>query len=123
MEGQIVKWVHYDNKLKEYAEKSKKLRQEKDKIGTDILENLQVSSETPKPDLPQFSIGALQTKVSCHQSTSYESLNYKFLKECFREYLQSEDKAEDLIKHIKQQRSSEVKVSLKRDVLKPEDPV
>jgi hypothetical protein len=123
MEKEIVRWVHYDNKLKEYGEKSKKLRQEKEKVGTYILENLQVSPETPKPDLPQFSIGALQTKVVCHQSTTYESLNYKFLKDCFREYLQSEDKAEDLLQYVKQQRSTEVKISLKRDHLKPEDPV
>ena len=50
MEKEIVRWVHYDNKLKDYNEKTKKLRQEKDKVGTYILENLQVSSD-PKPQL------------------------------------------------------------------------
>ena len=121
MEGEIVKWVHYDNKLKEYNEKTKKLRQEKDRIGSHILEHLKVAPETPKDDRPQFAIGALQTTVMCHQSTSYESLNYKFLNQCFKEYLKSEDSANDLIKYIKLQRSSEVKISLKRTHLE-EDP-
>ena len=122
MEREIVKWVHYDNKLKEYNEKTKTLRQEKDKLSTLILETLQVGDSTPKQDLPQYTIGALQTKVTCHQSTSYESINYKFLKECFREYLQSEEKAEELLDFVKQKRSTEVKVSLKRTVIDSGDP-
>ena len=122
MEREIVKWVHYDNKLKEYNEKTKKLRQEKDKLSSLILETLQVNDSTPTPDLPQYTIGALQTKVACHQSTSYESINYKFLKTCFQEFLQSEEKAEELLDFVKQKRSTEVKVSLKRTVIDSGNP-
>jgi hypothetical protein len=118
IEKDIVRWVHYDNKLNEYQEKMKKLRQEKENLGTHILEGLRVSPDTDKISLPQFSIEALQTKVSCHQSTSYESLNYKFLDKCFTEYFSGDEaKSQQMLQFIKQQRETKTRVSLKRNHL------
>lgn len=124
IERNVVKWVHYDNKMKEYSEKIKVLRQERDSLSLSILDNLVVPDETKNKDLPQFSIDALQTKVMCHKQRNYESLNYKFLTECLREYFQqdqtieqSEEKAKDVLLYIRQKRGYEEKMILKRDRL------
>ena len=124
LESNVVKWVHYDNKMKEYSEKIKVLRQERDSLSLSILDNLDVPDETKNKDLPQFSIDALQTKVMCHKQRNYESLNYKFLTECLREYFQkdqtieqSEEKAKDVLLYIRQKRGYEEKMILKRDRL------
>jgi len=124
LESNVVKWVHYDNKMKEYSEKIKVLRQERDSLSLSILDNLDVPDQAKNKDLPQFSIDALQTKVMCHKQRNYESLNYKFLTECLREYFQkdqtieqSEEKAKDVLLYIRQKRGYEEKMILKRDRL------
>ncbi len=124
LESNVVKWVHYDNKMKEYSEKIKVLRQERDSLSLSILYNLDVPDQAKNKDLPQFSIDALQTKVMCHKQRNYESLNYKFLTECLREYFQkdqtieqSEEKAKDVLLYIRQKRGYEEKMILKRDRL------
>ena len=118
LESNVVKWVHYDNKMKEYSEKIKMLRQERDSLSLSILDNLDVPDQAKNKDLPQFTIDALQTKVMCHKQRNYESLNYKFLTECLREYFQQdEEKAKDVLLYIRQKRGYEEKVILKRDRL------
>ncbi len=124
LESNVVKWVHYDNKMKDYSDKIKVLRQERDSLSISILDNLDVPKQAKNKDLPQFSIEALKTKVSCHKQRNYESLNYKFLTECLREYFQqdqtieqSEEKAKDVLLYIRKKRGYEEKIILKRDRL------
>jgi hypothetical protein len=124
MEQSIVQWVRYDDKLKKYADKSKKIRQEKDKMSQSILDHLDVSEGTEKHALPQYSIDSLNTKVICHKSTSYESLNYRFLKECLLDYFQGKHGepsviTDDIIQHIRSKRKIDTKIILRRDTLKP----
>ena len=107
MEQQIVQWVLYDNKLKEYADKSKRLRQERDSLQNDILNRASIPASTKNKDMPQFTIDALNTKLACYQSTTYEAINFKFLKRCFTEYFatktkvseESEESEEMALKH------------------------
>lgn len=137
MEQQIVQWVLYDNKLKEYADKSKRLRQERDSLQNDILNRVTIPESTKNKDMPQFTIDALNTKLACYQSTTYEAINFKFLKRCFIEYFatkvseeskeskeseemalkQADDLSEELLSFIKERRSSEQKITLKRDMI------
>ena len=131
MESNVVKWVQYDNKMKEYAEKIKVLRNERDKLSSSILDKLEVPENAKNRDLPQFTIDALNTKISCHKSKQYESLNYKFLTECLRDYFQmkwesngqnecvtqSEEAAKDILLYIRKRRGYEEKLSLKRETL------
>ena len=134
MESNVVKWVQYDNKMKEYAEKIKVLRKERDKLSSNILDKLEVPENTKNRDLPQFTIDSLNTKISCHKSKQYESLNYKFLTECLRDYFQmkwdssdsnessdsvtqSEEAAKDILVYIRKRRGYEEKLSLKRETL------
>ena len=125
IERNIVKWVHYDNKMKEYAERIKLLRKDRDSLSSGILDHLKCPHDATNKQLPQFSIEALQTKVVCHKQKQYESLNYKFLTECLREYFQkdehtfeqSEEKAKDVMLYIRQKRGFEEKIILKRGEL------
>ena len=114
MDDEIVKWIHYDNKLKEYNEKSKRLREEKEKLSEKIFEHYEVYNKD-KSDLPTFNVEPLKTRVGVHKSNHYESLNYKFLTECLREYFDSEEKAKDILVFIRDRRSLETKVTLKRE--------
>ena len=43
MEQQIVSWVRYDNKLKEYNDKCKLIRQEKEKLSESILNSIDLT--------------------------------------------------------------------------------
>ena len=38
-QNNIVKWVQYDNKIKEYNEKCKQLREQRDLIGSSMIES------------------------------------------------------------------------------------
>ena len=122
MESSIVQWVRYDDKLKEYAKKSKKLRDEKDKLSQAIFTQLTIPEGTANKDLPQYVINtdSMNTKVLCHQNTNYEPLNYKFLKESLLDYFQGKTEepsaiTDDIIQYIRSKRKKEIKLILKRD--------
>ena len=120
MDQKIVQWVQCDNQLKEYndkmKEKMKPMKELKEQLSQDILTELDVQNKE-KSDLPTFNIQALQTSISPQISNTYENYTNKFYKECFTEYLGSEEKADDLMKFMKSKRKVEKKYTLKRDVL------
>ena len=121
MDQKIVQWIQCDDKIKEYNEKCKSVRQIKENLGTEILENLNLSDfneqTIDKQALPKFNIEALQTSLVTQVSNTYESYTNKFYKECFTEFLGSEEKADELIKFMKGKRKIERKITLKRDKL------
>ena len=122
MESAIVEWVHYDNKLKEYNEKSKILRDHKDKLKDHIFQQMDLGDPGNSQDtsqMPQFNIETLGTQVKIHPTKSYESLNYKFLTGCLREYFDSEEKTKEVLKFIQNKRKVSTTFSIKRDVLEP----
>ena len=114
MENQqkIVHWVQFDNKIKEYNEKCKKLREERDKLGSDLIER--VNQEEP---LPTYNIPPLNTSLSIQKSKTYENYTNKFYKDCFTKFLGSEEKADELIEFMKKERKVESKITLKRSYL------
>lgn len=113
MEQQIVNWVKYDNLLKEYNEKCKLLRQEKDKLSSSILEQIDLTQE--KRELPIYKITDLNVLVTPSKTKSYEGYTNKYLSECFTEYFQSEEESKKLLSFLKQKRKVEEKCVLKRD--------
>ena len=120
MDQKIVQWVQCDNQLKEYNDKMKTkmkpLKELKEQLSQDILTELDVQNKE-KTDLPTFNIQALQTSISPQISNTYESYTNKFYKECFTEYLGSEEKAEDLMNFMKSKRKVERKYTLRREIL------
>jgi len=120
MEAKLVQWVLCDNELKElssvYNAKTKITKETKAKLGKEILEEIDVSN-TDKADLPTFNIPAMQTSISAQNTNSYESYTTTFYKECFSEYLGTEEKAEELIQFMRSKRKVVKKGVLKRDIL------
>ena len=125
-ETNVVRWVQYDNKIKEYNEKIKLLRNERESLSNGIFDELMIPKSVSNKQLPQFTIGAMNTRVLCQKQRNYESITYKFLTECLREYFQndehtpeqSEEKAKDVLLYIRQKRGYEDKFILKQNTLK-----
>ena len=116
MEEQIVQWIHCDNKIKEYNQKCKSIKELKDKLSSDILQNIDIENKE-KSNLPTFHVQSMNTIITPQISNSYENMTQKFYKECFTEFLQSEEKADELLTFMKQKRKIQKKFSLKRDIL------
>ena len=120
MDQKIVQWVQCDNQLKEYTdkmkEKMKPVKDMRDKLGDEILQDLNIG-ELDKSNIPTFNIQGLNASVVPTVNKSYESYTNKFYKECFSEYFGSDEKADDLIKFMKNRRKVENKFTLKRDIL------
>ena len=115
MDEEIVKWIQYDNKLKEYNEKIKRLREEKEQLSEQIFEHYDIDETKDAERLPRFNIEPLNTKLWVHKQNHYESLTYKFLAECLQSYFDSPEKAGEVIDFIRDKRSLVTKVSLKRE--------
>ena len=113
MEQQIVNWVRYDNKLKEHNEKCKLLRQEKDKLSSSILSQIDLTQE--KHNLPIYKINDLNVLITPSKTKSYEGYTNKYLSECFTEYFNSSEESEKLLSFLKHKRKVEEKCVLKRD--------
>jgi len=104
----IIKWVQYDNKIKEYNEKCKKLREERDKISSTMIDSVD------KESLPTINITQMNASLTFQKSKTYENYTNKFYKDCFTEFLGSEEKANELIQFMKKKRKVEDKITLKR---------
>lgn len=112
----VLQWISYETKLKELNAEAKEYRDKRDKLGDSLKSSLQVSPDTIQ--LPQFNIDSLNARLVFHKTTSYESLNYKFLKETLEKYFQNkhqspENLSEDIIQFIKSQRKQEQKISIR----------
>ena len=109
MEQNILKWIQFDNKIKEYNDKMKLLKEERDKISGSMIQEVSTNE-----DLPVYNVTNLNASVAFQKTNVYENYTNKFYKECFSEFLGSEEKADDLIKFMKQKRKVEQKINIKR---------
>ena len=112
MDQQLIQWIQYDDKIKEYNERCKKLREERDKLSSTMIEGMNQSES-----LPTYNVTNLNTSVSFQKSKTYENYTNKFYKECFTEFLGSEEKANELLQFMKQKRKVEEKLILKRGII------
>jgi hypothetical protein len=117
MEQQVVTWVKYDDKIKEYQERVKKLREERDKIGESLIQSVETNEYIDKKNLPKYNITQMNSSLAFQQSKTYENYTNKFYEECFTEFLGSEDKARELLEFMKNKRKVETKITLKRGYL------
>ena len=117
MEQQVVTWVKYDDKIKGYQERVKKLREERDKIGESLIQSVETNEYVDKKNLPKYNITQMNSSLAFQQSKTYENYTNKFYEECFTEFLGSEDKARELLEFMKNKRKVETKITLKRGYL------
>ena len=112
MEHNIIQWIQYDDKIKKYNEKTKKLREERDSIYNQMIESINLDKE-----LPIYNITNLNTSLTFQKNKTYENYTNKFYEECFTEFLKSEEKAKELLEFMKNKRKVETKITLKRGYL------
>ena len=112
MDTDVIHWIQYDNKIKEYNNKCKKLREERDKLGTTMVQQINTSES-----LPTYNITQMNSSLSFQKSKTYENYTNKFYKECFTEFLGSEEKANELFEFMKKKRKVEEKITLKRGIM------
>lgn len=117
MDQQVVTWVKYDDKIKEYQERVKLLREERDKIGSSMIQDVELNEEIDKKNLPKYNITHMNSSLAFQQSKTYENYTNKFYEECFTEFLKSEEKAKELLEFMKNKRKVETKITLKRGYL------
>tara|TARA_B110000027_G_C15812774_1_gene166435 strand:+ start:11 stop:370 length:360 start_codon:yes stop_codon:yes gene_type:complete len=106
---ELFAWIQYDNKIKEYNDKCKTLREERDKVGENMIQSIQ-----DKDNLPKYNVTNLNTSLSFQNTKTYENYTNKFYTDCFTEFLGSEEKAKELIDFMKTKRKVESKITLKR---------
>ena len=117
MEEKIIHWVMYDNKIKDYQTKIKKIKEQREGLSEEIFEGLEVDMEKSNKEMPKYNIESLNAKLQIQKSNIYESLNYKFLETSFSEYFQCPEKAKELIDYIRNKRQKETKLQIKREYL------
>ena len=115
MEENIIRWIHYDDKIKILNDKLKNLREKKNDINNEIFDHLLLDH---RETFPKFSIDNINTIITPQTTNVYENYTNKFLEECFHEYFNSKEEATKLIEFMKSKRKIEKKNILKRDVLK-----
>jgi hypothetical protein len=112
--SEIIQWIQIDDKIKEYNEKIKELREIKDNKYDSIYEILDIDN-TETSNLPKYRIEKLNSFISFNKRTNYNPLTYKYLENCFNSYFDDKEQSDKLLSFIKDNREKETKVSIKRD--------
>lgn len=115
MEQKVVNWVEYDDKIKQYNDTIKNLREKRDQIGNLMINELNKTDLSE--NLPTYNITHMKTSLSFQKSNIYENYTNKFYLDCFTEFLDSEEKAKELLEFMKKKRKIENKIVLKRNYL------
>lgn len=107
-ERQIKEWVTIDNKIKQYNDEIKNLRNKKNEITDEI--NHYVEENEMKQAIVNISDGRLKFQTS----KVTQPLTLKFLKECLMDCMNDEENVEKIINYIKEQRDVKYVDEIKR---------
>tara|TARA_B110001469_G_scaffold127138_1_gene146861 strand:- start:1080 stop:1439 length:360 start_codon:yes stop_codon:yes gene_type:complete len=110
----IVDWVKTDKQLKQLNKESGDLRKQKDTIQCNLLPLIQENNLQENV----FSIPALNVDISCKESSTYETISYKYLEEKFNDYFDTYEEANKLLIYLKENRKKNTFISLKSNILK-----
>ena len=107
----IMSWVNCDNQIKTKNEEIKQIRSKKDNLEGSIVEFIQGNNLQDNV----FNISSMDTQLQMNTTSVKETMSYKFLETTLLNYFNNDqDKTNDLMAFIKNNRSSSDKVSLKR---------
>ena len=101
----VVKWIEYDNLIKQYNDKIKSIKSEKSSLEVDILTHIE--NNNLKNNV--FNLQSYSSKLQYNSNKSYETMTNKFLLENFTKYFNDENKAKDLLEFLKNNRKFENK--------------
>ncbi|AET73104.1 hypothetical protein PGAG_00215 [Phaeocystis globosa virus 12T] len=104
----IKRWVVLDNQHKKANEQVKQIRDMKNGLGNSIMSDLAADNITN----PVIKIS--DGKLRFVETRQANVIGYKFLLECFNEYLEDDNKAVELLEFIKEKRTYTNVSSIKR---------
>ena len=107
----IQKWVQYDNKLKEYNEQIKPIRDYKKKLEEKIIEY----SKNNK--LEEHIIQISDGNITFKQQTNQTPLSMKFIEKCLHEIIPSKISVDKIIEYITSLRQITQKTNIKRSIV------
>ena len=108
LEENIKKWVVLDNKQKKINEEIKEIREKKNELTSNIITNF--SERNIKSPVINISDG----KLSLVETQTANVISFKFLLDCFKEYLKNEEEALKLLEFVKNKRTYSNVSSIKR---------
>ena len=104
----IQKWVQYDNKIKEYNEQIKPIREYKKKLEEKIIDY--TKSNNLNNHTIKISDGTITFKQQSHQTP----LSIKFVEKCLHDIIPSDESVNKIVDYIISQRQQSEKVNIKR---------
>lgn len=104
----IQKWVQYDNKIKEYNEKLKPIREYKKKLEEKIIDF--TKSNYLNDHTIKISDGMITFKEQSHPTP----LSIKFIEKCLHDIIPSVESVNKIIEYIVSQRQQSEKIIIKR---------
>lgn len=107
----IQRWVQYDNKLKEYNEKIKPLRENKRKLEEKIIDF------TKSNNLNEHTIKISDGTITFKQQINQTPLSIKFIEKCLHDIIPSNESVNKIMNYIASQRQSNEKINIKRSFI------
>ena len=107
-ENTIQQWVTLDNQLKQINEKTKELREKRNKLEENIL---QYASSN---NLSQSVVNISDGKLKFTQTRVQEPLTFKYLERTLSEVIKNESQVKIIMEHIRQKRENKLVPEIKR---------
>ena len=112
----ILKWVQYDNKIKEQQNILKLLKEKKELINNDIINYIVVNNLSDK----SIQIKNSNVELKYNTSNNYEGITYKYLEKCFDLFFKEKNielDSTELLNYIKNNRQITTKENIKRNFI------
>ena len=107
-EENIKSWVALDNKIKTYNEALKNLRDERNNLENEIV--TYADDSLPDNAVIKITDGTLRFANTKQQ----QPLTYKYVNECLNEVINNPKTVEQIMNHIKNNRSEKINRGIKR---------
>jgi len=107
-ENQIQQWVSLDNQIKTLNEKTKELRDKRNKLEENI------TNYASSNNLSNSTIQITDGKLKLVNSKVAEPLTFKYLEKTLSEVIKSDSQVKLIMEHIKQKRSVKIVPEIKR---------
>jgi hypothetical protein len=107
-EDNVRKWVNVDDELRRVNERARELREKRNTIASGIhhyVNNNQLGNAT---------VNISDGRLRFVETTTAQSLTFKFLEECLSEIIPNNDSVKQIMTHIKSKRQSKSIPEIKR---------
>lgn len=104
----VKQWVLLDSQMKLVNEKTKKIRETKAQLSTNICEYME------KNDLLENKIGITDGELRVHQKKEYSPLSYGYVERCLADLITDKDHVTYIIQYLKEHREITNSLDIKR---------